>query len=120
MNDRELLEYAAKAIGYVIDDHEPNSSYGTWVHESGDELDKYGEYPQFKWNPRNNNGDSLRLAVKLGIWVEPSHDQMTLTAFSIHNQRTFTARSGVDIYDATRQVILRAAGVIGKLMESKS
>jgi hypothetical protein len=55
MTDRELLEAAAKAIGWrwsIADLVWYDDQAGTWTKD---------------WNPLVDDGDALRLAVKLGI-----------------------------------------------------
>lgn len=56
MTDRELLERAAKAEGHAY----------PWVLPAG-----FGERP---WNPLTDDGDALRLAVALGLWVAPDNE----------------------------------------------
>ena len=103
MTDKELLELAAKAAG-IWDASDPSLGL----------LKTSGQY----WNPLTDDGDALRLAVKLEIslefaakatWVELSYEDGTLTLDSIpHNN---------DPYAATRRAIVRAAAEIGKAMK---
>ena len=53
MTDRELLEAAAKAAGILTPSWYGNASYIDGMLS--------------KWNPLEDDGDALRLAVKLGI-----------------------------------------------------
>jgi hypothetical protein len=101
MNDRELLEIAAKVAGKM--------------------LKADGIYQFDDWNPLTNDGDALRLAVKLGIgfWVgsfivycswytegeNPFTEGMAQLAEKIVND---------DPYAATRRAIVRAAAEIGR------
>ena len=94
MNDKELLELAAKAVGYVEWD---------WLASDGNlnVYDKKGR--QWAWNPLTDDGDALRLAVKLDMFWE------NLELFDMY----------FDAYDkdktaATRRAIVRAAAEIGK------
>ena len=102
--DRELLELAAKAAGYPVDcafDDNP-LIFG---------VDAGPDGPR-EWNPLTDDGDSLRLAVDLGIdvsffegSVDVDHESFTL------------ARSmpyGNDKHAATRRAITRAAAAIGE------
>ena len=59
MNDRELLEAAAKAAEIPLD-------------SDGDRTDirENGGMPK-RWNPLADDGDALRLAVSLGISITP-------------------------------------------------
>ena len=60
MTDREMLEYAAKAAGYALEDHfDVNGAYWPWCVELAR-----------NWNPRTDKGDALMLAAKLHINVE--------------------------------------------------
>ena len=107
MTDRELLELAAKAgglVGYRYCDHwrgmaKWNDSDGGWF-----EIDTV-------WNPRRDDGDALRLAVKLGFinpgqWPNAGH----LVLLQIEN-----GAEG-DWYEATRRAIVMAAAEIGRAM----
>jgi hypothetical protein len=102
MTYRELLELAAKAAGYNM----------------AKVLDGYPMYMEGYgiWNPLTDDGDALRLAVKLGIDIEfflgdPStvDAKRSLGAFI---PRTEFMKD--DPYAATRRAIVRAAAEIGK------
>ncbi len=99
MNDRELLELAAKAAddGIVF--------YGEcWRAQTGRE-----------WNPLTDDGDALRLAVKLELQLDLRH--------SFHTVRVYGAAEGridegaKDPLAATRRAIVRAAAEIGRAMK---
>lgn len=83
MTDRELLEKAAKALGT--------------------ELLLMGEH----WNPLEDDGDALRLAVTLGLIVETGRCWLDKRG----------PMYGEDVlpcsYAATRRAIVRAAAAIG-------
>lgn len=68
MTDRELLELAAKAAGhnYYMD------SFGVHQIDSG------------RWNPLYDDGDALRLAVKLGvdIYIDDGKLEVWVTEFN--------------------------------------
>ena len=69
MNDRELLELAAKAAGLHIGSDQGDYQYrdgGTWV--AGLYATDNG-YSLF-WNPLIDDRDALRLAVKLRLDIE--------------------------------------------------
>jgi hypothetical protein len=57
-DDKKLLELAAKAAGI---------EYG-WQHIYDDYEGSTSE--KWDWNPLSDDGDALRLAVKLGIKIE--------------------------------------------------
>jgi len=105
MTDKELLELAAKAAGYKWD------WYGCSFHISIDEK-RYTS-----WNPLTDDGDALRLAVKLQIIVgrydnyvnaSPLHDGAKEVVIWSHNEK--------DPYAATRRAIVRAAAEIGRTL----
>lgn len=110
MNDRSLLELAAKAAGYT-------------VHGSVDRFFyvNFGEGVRGPWDPINDDGEAMRLAVDLGIEIHPDNTcAETSTAFMIGNfgYNTFEewAKYGGDKHSATRLAIVRAAAEIGKAM----
>lgn len=120
--DRELLELAAKAAGYVIVEHARNGSAWAWVYPFGAKPDGDGDYPIFKWNPLHDDGDALRLAVKLEMdFVRYSSHAVSATGRSpTHGSPAtyVTQRQELDgdPYAATRRVIVRAAAAIGRAM----
>jgi len=98
--DRELLELAAKASGELT-----ASWYGN---------DAYFDGVLSRWNPLNDDGDALRLAVKLGILVD-------VTAFSVtaivNGAISAKEKHNGDPYASTRRAITRAAAAIGEGMK---
>ena len=100
MTDRELLELAAKAAGIEV------------IGGAGDEgvLLFNGSI----WNPLTDDGDALRLAVKLGLIV--FCDIGTHTSIADHPTLDDCPdeEHGTDPYAATRRAIVRAAAAIGK------
>lgn len=110
MNDRELLEMAAKAAGlYVCCDPEYLG-----LKEFGEDLlvkeEKYGNYR--KWNPLDDDGDAFRLAVSLSMqvvirkgWVEVLIHGVQLSSlescYSIDGCMRETARRAI-VLAATR------------------
>jgi len=96
MNDKELLELAAKSIF---------ECFGAQMIESG-------------WNPLTDDGDALRLAVKLGITVGPELPDVigkSLCRVSWLNRTRSLGEYGDGCkYAATRRAIVRAAAEIGK------
>lgn len=100
MSDRELLELAAKAAGIPL-------SY--W---EGDDDKPFDENTDSYWNPLTDDGDALRLAVKLGldVWTFASETQVGWPK----SGRTLVEPHGSDPYATTRRAIVRAAAEIGK------
>ena len=96
MNDRELLEMAAKAIGLTL-----RYNY----------LD--GRDANQPWNPLDDNCDALRLAVSLRMHVNVYPTRTKVTADGVY----FEQLHNVDAMNATRRAIVRAAAEIGKSMQ---
>lgn len=107
MTDKELLELAAKAAGL-------NRFYyeylGNWGLIEDDPESGW-------WNPLTDDGDALRLAVKLGLtvcvsakyqltWAERNNKDDSLSKYDFDG----------DPYAATRRAIVRAAAEIGKTL----
>jgi hypothetical protein len=105
--DRELLELAAKAAGI-----EGNQDvHGIWTQGSW-------EMGGVCWNPRTDDGDALRLAVKLKIPMQfPDWENMTRTWGSKNCLDAFNEPHGTDPLAATRRAITRAAAEIGRSMK---
>lgn len=111
MTDKELLELAAKAAGIEL------RIYEGMIVEPGTDLVSVNAKTGFKWNPQTDDGDALRLAVKLGLWIYMSGnhtDVMTDVAKPI--EIFMTEPYGDDPYAATRRAIFRAAAEIGRTM----
>lgn len=115
MNDRELLELAAKAAGYQYAPH------GGYIVVDG--------IPG-NWNPLENDGDALRLAVDLRIDLHTSPicgEAVIVTAkhrlrsdlLREPNPTTASESFNPDPYAATRRAIVRAAAEIGKSGEPR-
>ncbi len=93
MVDRELIEFAAKACGM-------------WDHKNGC-IDK-------PWSPLTDDGDALRLAVKLNLLVDVSSRYGHTEAGPAAGYQC-EMHCG-DPYAATRRAIVRAAAEVGKAM----
>jgi hypothetical protein len=89
--DRELLEAAAKAVGYSV----------ARLSDDGSALCLVGM--QQAWNPLTDDGDALRLAVSLNITVTPG--VAWVRGFGWYGE------PGSDLA-ATRRAIVRAAAAI--------
>ena len=105
MTDRELLEQAAKAAGIPL---------------KPDFKERFDYYMQDKlmWNPLTDDGDALRLAVKLsmGISIPLANKRTDVVCFSHATLNSIVAHEN-DPYAATRRAIVRAAAEIGKGMK---
>lgn len=129
MTDREMLELAAKAAGIRTPSPDDMDLGGRQYEES------LGLWCKFKWgwnwwNPLADDGDALRLAVKLGISLTPYpiyNSDARHSVIAKQRRRSDTLREanptecmelyGSDIYAATRRAITRAAAEIGRQME---
>lgn len=112
MTDRELLEKAAKAAG------------GTLQWEDGVPW-FIGATPgkEYEWDPLTDDGDALRLMIKLRIQTVPG-DMLTVKAVSV--QHGVGALAEVQIHKhhssdeawlaATRKAIVGCAAEIGRKM----
>lgn len=98
MSDKELLELAAKAAGIA-------GRAQCWHF--------YIPHEDKIWDPLTDDGDALRLAVKLEISVIPSMEQYTSARNSTYTP-FMNEDCGSDPYAATRRAIVRAATEIGK------
>ncbi|GDY37732.1 hypothetical protein [Acidovorax sp. NB1] len=100
MSDRELLELAAKAAG-----QERSAAGDLWSNARG-----------LPWDPLNDDGDALRLAVKLKLHLGlESHTVSAWQSDKFGNFQTEVLSHRGD-EAATRRAIVRAAAEIGKAM----
>ena len=104
--DRELLELAAKAAGHVFN-AELMACTTIGVHGGW-----------WKWNPLSDDGDALRLAVKLHLTVDIvpwGVDCAHYTKFTQGGGATDSYQSrGEDHAESTRRAIVRAAAAIAE------
>ena len=123
MTDRELLEKAAKAAGYEI------HVWGTKGAENFGRMDM-PNHP--RWNPLTDDGDALRLAVKLLLRIEhdaayqQNQDRNTKVRVLAEHQQLIVGYGNqgkwqkewheTDPYAATRRAIVRAAAAIGETL----
>jgi len=105
--DRELLERAAKAAGLSIG---YDSGQYFYCEHGPFGASMYGRRGNtaLNWNPLQDDGDALRLAVKLGLFTVPEF-------FHFRSLERFAGQDS-DEYTATRRAIVRAAAEIGKAM----
>ena len=108
MTDRELLELAAKAAGIEYDFCRPELG--------GCQIRK--PFVSGFWNPLTDDGDALRLAVKLGLReyfvIEIQKTCSQATVFEPFEHCEYEEFKDQDPYAATRRAITRAAAQIGK------
>lgn len=120
--DKELLTLAAKAAGHVL-------VWGDKYKLGDDEID-CTDIPYIRsgqpdegdvfWDPRNDDGDAFRLAVKLNM-------QIVITGYELEGVGITDCKAGLgkwaggslhngDPLAATRLAIVRAAAEIGRAM----
>ena len=110
MTDRELLELAAKAAAL------PNARINI-----GGSAVLYSYAPEngfAQWDPLTDDGDALRLAVKLSLefCITGTSRGMEFTQeLAVCNEHKEVIQ--VDPYAATRRAIVRAAAEIGRGMK---
>jgi hypothetical protein len=120
MNDRELLELAAKAAGYEKIEYNDLKGSMLDIRYGRDEAIWNGED---YWNPLVDDYEALRLAVKLGFFIyqiKVDNQKITVVEWDFdHVGKTmiFDEMHKDDPYAATRRAIVRAAAEIGKGMK---
>lgn len=104
MNDSELLELAANAAGYELQDHTVSGD-GLWLYGDGKSIAGDGR-SIFFWSPLNDDGDAFRLAKNL------------VMSISICKSYTIIYGDFPDsdflVDECLRRAIVRAAAEIGK------
>jgi len=115
MTDRELLELAAKAGGIELIPMEVKN-----VTKRGDDqfigyMTNPDQWQKGWFNPLTDDGDALRLAVKLRMTVDVNHffNKVEVRVYS-GTSMFMPVEESDDIYAATRRAIVRAAAEIGK------
>lgn len=125
MEDRELLELAAKAL----DDPKlfANTTGAPWQYWIGFCEEMQCDVTRL-WNPLEDDGDALRLAVKLSLTLRLNQFDEWTQAFAgdcyarmapAVSEHIGRSRQGQTIEQATRRAIVRAAAEIGKAMQEK-
>jgi hypothetical protein len=95
MSDRELLEKAAKAAGYTLGQHTQKDGALT--------------LGGVEWNPLADDGDALRLSVKLDIWIHPGSGAECVEVVGFD---AFRFGPGDDRQATIRRAIVRAAAAM--------
>lgn len=106
MTDRELLELAANAAGYVVD----SDFYRLDVRDNSG--------APIRWSPLEDDGDALRLALSMDVLIDIDlGEHETVVAFTTPDGTECGIREGhgVNRLAATRRAIVRAAAEIGRL-----
>ena len=110
MTDKELLELAAKAAELPVEFEEGNTN-GWWPCG----RDEYGDVVSF-WNPLTDDGDALRLAVKLKMRVDVVDFAVYVWTLNGIVSIKESTTMGYGIEEATRRAIVRAAAEIGRTL----
>ena len=120
--DRELLELAAKAAEIQIQWHRwPSTARETAYVPNGDFSEQHGVCYS-PWNPLTDDGDALRLAVKLNMGISipvmaAPHARVDVITFRNSGVNVMESCNN-DPYAATRRAIVRAAAEIGRNMKN--
>lgn len=109
-SDIELLKLVAKAAG--LDVHQGSGWESEYLFLS---LPRPSSplVANVRWNPLDDDGDALRLAVKLAAKISHTTDSVLVSIDGI--VRSVRSYYG-DPYAATRRAIVRAAAEIGRNM----
>ena len=111
--DKDLLELAAKACNWILEDGDDEEGL-SWIVWGDNNV------PMFGWSPLTDDGDALRLAVKIAevqgyfpllidkVCAKTSAPDGTYVFEFVPNGGCFAA--------ATRRAIVRAAAEIGKTL----
>lgn len=108
--DRDLLALAAKAAGL-------NVHY--WGEPGREKFVLTDIDITPRWDPLSDDGDALRLAVELGLHVQPSNGSKRDISEALVIGRFADGKAEAhegDKFAATRRAIVRAAAAIGESM----
>lgn len=104
MTDRELLELAARAAGYVLGKHT--------------QKDWAVTYRGMEWNPLTDDGDNAQLRRALRIVVQWFPTDVAAMHFGDDGRgRSWAEPYGKDPAAAERLAVVRAAAEIGRALE---
>ncbi len=104
--DRELLELAAMAVGA-----KPSQEDGVI----------YAGFGSREWNPLTDDGDALRLAVKVKLLVDTDHCcAMPIYKSGSNPDDWSDGELEDDPYESTRRAIVRAAAAIGREKQNEA
>lgn len=112
MTDRELLELAAKAAGLEI--AKPSPAEEAALYRGSRNFLKLADGGWFA--PLFDDGDALRLAVKLELSIIPDRTSKSMKVFSGTAPIWAEESRKENAFAATRRAIVRAAAEIGKAM----
>ena len=119
MIDQQLIEFAAKAAGLNVKAQSVNAD-DRWIGLIVGE--KHTREKKF-WNPLTDDGDALRLAVKLGLFIyqiKVNNKKITVVEWDfdhVGQSMIFDEMHEDDPYAATRRAIVQAAAELGRGMK---
>ena len=120
MTEREMLEFAAKAVGITLKPVEVKN-----VEFMGDDrfigfMTDHAQWKRGWFEPLTDDGDALRLAVKFGLIVcvmrDPGFTGVYIGSDSPCGKYDTVEMHGDNEMAATRLAITKAAAEIGKSM----
>ena len=127
MTDRELLELAAKAAGIKLRwiTHYDTGLTDEYIVPLPDHAHHFVEdiQPYPRWDPLDDDGDALRLAMKLRLYVYVGSMRTAVSSWSLGMEpedavkEDFSDSTDEAVAAATRRAIVRAAAEIGKEMK---
>ena len=106
--DHELLKLAAKAAKYDYEIRKEANPYSMRFEHNFYLRNK------IYWNPLEDDGDALRMAVKLGLFVNVWLEAKQVYVDFAVSKKDVLEPFGNDPYAATRRAIVRAAAEIGR------
>ena len=103
--ERELLELAALACGYTLEDHyDANGEYWPWCHEL-----------RMLWRPGRDSADGAELEAALGLDVQWFKKAVQVTRYSpLATALEYYAKHGGNKQNARMWATLRAAAEVGR------
>lgn len=113
MTDRELLELAAKAAGIGYDPTKEGDDIGrTYSEHLGLWIWHWKDW----FSPLTDDGDALRLAVKLKMAIDICNqdDVIFAVSFDDTSDEAILEKIGDDPCASTRRAIVRAAAAIAE------
>ena len=103
MTDKELLEAAAAAVGYKTE----------WRRLLGHDLLRADIGEGYEpWNPLTDDGDAMRLAVRMGFQVTNRFGYSEVVVPAASGKSGYVEADKGDCYAATRRAIVRAAAAV--------
>lgn len=121
MEDREMLEYAAKAYGLPKCRWLKDKKLGPGLYWWDETRNGKGIGCNVRFDPMNDDVDAFRIVVKLGMYICVNLDPAGFSAIATlqsptQGARVFVETNDSDRYASTRRAIVRAAAAIGKAM----